>query len=59
VFLVTASLFDELDVVELNLIDACVGIAVAPRNGDRGIEVTPDLHQPGSKSQEAPLLTNE
>ncbi|CAK9865801.1 unnamed protein product [Sphagnum jensenii] len=35
------------------------GIAIAPRNGDRGIEVTPDLHQPGSKSQEAPLLTNE
>ncbi len=58
-FLVTASLFDELDVVELNLMDACVGIATAPRNGDRGIEVTTDLHQPGSKSQEAPLLTNE
>jgi MFS family permease len=35
------------------------GIATAPRNGDRGIEVTTDLHQPGSKSQEAPLLTNE
>ncbi|CAM6039674.1 unnamed protein product [Sphagnum compactum] len=35
------------------------GIAITPRNGDRGIEVTPDLHQPGSKSQEAPLLTNE
>jgi hypothetical protein len=59
VLLVTTSLFDELDAVGLNLINAYVGIAIAPINGDSGIEVIPDLDQPGSKSQEAPLLTND
>jgi hypothetical protein len=58
VLLVTTSLFDELDAVGLNLINACVGIAIAPINGNSGIEVILDLDQPGSKSKEAPLLTN-
>jgi hypothetical protein len=34
------------------------GIAIAPINGNSGIEVILDLDQPGSKSKEAPLLTN-
>jgi hypothetical protein len=59
VFLVTTSLFDELDAVGLNLVNACVRIAIAAINGNSGIEVILDLDQPGSKSQEAPLLTNE